>query len=158
MNRQELYISRLIFKNKVLTADKQAYEDIFIKVMENINSNFQPVKPQGSYGDRKNDGFDKTTGTFYQVYAPEQLSDVIKKAENKLIEDFKGLKTYWENEGFEIKKFIYVIHDKYKGTYPSINVILQKIALENKVKTDIYRNFHLEDCRYPKNQGSKFNH
>lgn len=145
MNNSEIYISRLLFKNKILVADKQAYEDIFIKVMENLNLNFQPVKPQGSYGDRKNDGFDKTTGTFYQVYAPEQLTKAIKTAETKLIEDFNGLKTYWEKEGFEIKKFYYVIHDKYKGTYPSILAILEKIAKENGIHTDVYRNFHLED-------------
>ena len=145
MNKSELYISRLLFKNKVLESDKQSYEDLFVKVMENSNSNFQPVKPQGSFGDRKNDGFDKTTGTFYQVYAPEDLTKVISKAENKLIDDFNGLKDYWLKEGFEIKKFYYVVHDKYKGTYPSIISIINKIALQNEIEADIFRNFHLED-------------
>jgi len=145
MNKSELYISRLLFKNKILESDKQSYEDLFVKVMENSNSNFQPVKPQGSFGDRKNDGFDKTTGTFYQVYAPEDLTKVISKAENKLIEDFNGLKKYWLTEGFEIKKFYYVLHDKYKGTYPSLLSLINKIALQNNIEADIFRNFHLED-------------
>ncbi len=67
MTRDEKYIARILFKNKVYECDKQAYEDLFVRIMQNDNVNFEPVKPQGQYGDRKNDGFDKVKGIYYQV-------------------------------------------------------------------------------------------
>ena len=33
MNKSERYISRLLFKNKILESDKQTYEDLFVSVM-----------------------------------------------------------------------------------------------------------------------------
>lgn len=58
--------------------------------MQRHNRNFQQVKPQGQYGDRKNDGFDKTTGTYYQVYAPEDIKIKEKETIEKLVTDFSG--------------------------------------------------------------------
>lgn len=145
MNKSELYISRLQFKTLVYQSDGQSYEDLFVKVMTNSNPNFQPVKPQGRLGDKKNDGFDKEKGIYYQVYAPEDLREKINKAEEKLKEDFSGLKEYWTSEGFEIKEFYYVINDKYRGNYPTVIAAVEKIAQENSIKADIFRSKHLED-------------
>ena len=39
MTREEKYIARLLFKNKVYESDKQAYEDFFVRVMQNANPN-----------------------------------------------------------------------------------------------------------------------
>lgn len=71
MDENEKYIARLIFQNRIYESNGQKYEDIFSKVMTYSNPNFNSVKPQGQFGDRKNDGFDRTTGVYYQVYAPE---------------------------------------------------------------------------------------
>ena len=59
MNQQEKRIAYLIFKNRILESDGQAYEDFFVEVMTKLNPNFEPIKPQGQIGDKKNDGFDK---------------------------------------------------------------------------------------------------
>lgn len=62
MNRNEKYIARIIFKNKVLENEGQSFENLFVKIMMKSNSNFYPVKAHGSIGDKKNDGFDRDEG------------------------------------------------------------------------------------------------
>jgi hypothetical protein len=133
MNQLEKRIAYLIFKNRILESDGQAYEDFFVEVMTKHNPNFEPIKPQGQIGDKKNDGFDKTTGTYYQVYAPEDLTKRENKALTKLEEDFGGLYKNW-NYISPLKTFRYVLNDKYKGTYPSVHEAL--IALESKYTID----------------------
>ncbi len=123
------HYAREMFKSKVCTSDGQAFEDLFIKVMQLANPNFRPVKPQGRIGDKKNDGFDKETGTYYQVYAPENLSINIAKAISKLEDGFKGLYDYWQKIS-PIKHYYFVINDKYKGAYPDIEKSLADLEKE----------------------------
>ena len=103
MTKDERYIATLQFQNKVLKSSGNSYEELFTCVMQQANPYFTQVKPQGSWGDKKNDGFDPTTGTYYQVYAPENLSTTEKKAIAKLNEDFNGLKAFWPSAGYKIK-------------------------------------------------------
>ena len=129
MNREEKYIARLMFKLKVYESNGQAYEDLFVKIMQYSNSNFNSVKPQGQIGDRKNDGFDKITGKYYQVYAPENLQKKESDAIVKLNTDFTGLYHHW-NTISPIKEFFYVLNDKYKGTYPTLHEELSKLRTQ----------------------------
>jgi hypothetical protein len=119
-----LTFAQILFKNKALSSDGQAYEDLFIRTMEEISTSFQPVKPQGPLGDKKNDGFDFLTGEYYQCYAPEDLSKNILTAVNKLQKSADGLVGYWDNIS-KIKKIYFVVNDNYKGLYPEIH---QKLA------------------------------
>lgn len=116
MNRDEKYIARIIFKNKIYENDGQKYEDFFAKVLKKSNRDFQPVKAYGNIGDRKNDGFDKNDGIYYQVFAPENIEKqkTITDAVSKLAGDFIGAYKYW-NSKCKINKFYYVVNDKYKG-------------------------------------------
>jgi hypothetical protein len=145
MTSQEKYIARIMLKNKILQSDKQAYEDLFVRVMQNSNSQFQPVKPQGRIGDKKNDGFDKIAGKYYQVYAPEDLQSTEDSALSKIDEDFEGLKTHWTKEGFDIKEYYFVVNDKYKGAYPTLHSKAQEIQTKNKIKAEIFLTKNLED-------------
>ena len=74
MTQEEKQIAIYIFRNRVLEANGNSFEELFTLVMQSANPNFIQVKPQGQLGDKKNDGFDPNTGIFYQVYAPEDLS------------------------------------------------------------------------------------
>lgn len=116
MNQGEKYIARVIFKNKIFEFDGQSYEDFFTKIMKKGNSGFEKVKAHGNIGDRKNDGFDKTKGTYYQVFAPGDIEKpkTLSDAVSKLEKDFKGAFNHW-NSLCPIKKFYYVVNDKYKG-------------------------------------------
>jgi hypothetical protein len=126
MNKNTRYIARLIFQNHVYSCDGAAFENFFTQVMQCHNPNFRQVKPQGQYGDRKNDGFDHTAGTYYQVYAPEDIRTREKEAIDKLVTDFGGLYSYWQDIT-PIKNFFYVVNDKYKGVYPTLYAELQNI-------------------------------
>lgn len=126
MDRSTRYIARLIFQNCIYSCDGSTFESLFIQVMQCHNPNFRQVKPQGQYGDRKNDGFDNTTGTYYQVYAPEDIKIREKETIDKLVTDFTGLYSYWQTIT-PISFFYYVVNDKYKGAYPSLYAELQKI-------------------------------
>ncbi|MGF3196214.1 ABC-three component system protein [Facklamia sp. P13055] len=105
------------------------------------NSNFKPVKAYGRLGDRKNDGFDKTTGTIYQVFAPEDLNreGTIKDGVRKLKEDFKGLYEKW-NDICPIKKYYFVANDKYDGVPAPIHdmaIELSKQSSYSHIDIDI---------------------
>jgi hypothetical protein len=144
MTREEKYIARTIFQKKVLLSDKQAFEDLFTCVMQSFDRNFQPVKPQGSVGDQKCDGFNKTTGQYYQVYAPEDFAGKEKIAQDKLDSTIKGIFAYWQSIS-PIKEFYFVINDKYSGAYPSIHLQLSKIEKEYQIKADTKLSKDLED-------------
>ena len=145
MTREQKYIAHLMFKNKVYKSDGNAFEAFFSQIMTCANVNFQQVKPQGSIGDRKNDGFDKTTGTYYQVYAPEDISTKEKAALEKLSTDFNGLYEYWQDI-CPIRRFFFVINDKFKGGYPSLHSELANIqASHPEVKANLFLSKDLED-------------
>ena len=120
MTKEERYISILQFRCKVLQSSGNSYEELFTCVMQQANPNFIQVKPQGRWGDKKNDGFDPTTGTFYQIYAPEDLSSTEDNAINKLNEDFTGLKAFWPQVGYNVQHFFYALNDRFKGVPPAV--------------------------------------
>ncbi|WP_214812786.1 MULTISPECIES: ABC-three component system protein [unclassified Exiguobacterium] len=138
MNTSEKYIARIMFQLKVHTSDGQLYENLFSKIMIKYNSNFRMIKPYGNIGDRKNDGFDKIKGVYYQVFAPENVDKgkTISDAISKLREDFKGLKKHWDGL-CKIKEFYYVVNDKYKGLPPQVE---QELLLLDSENTDIICN------------------
>lgn len=135
MNRSEKYIARIMFQLKIHTSDGQLYENLFSKVMVKHNPNFRMIKPYGNVGDRKNDGFDKTTGVYYQVYAPENISKqkTIVDAVKKVRVDFLGLKKQW-HKLCPIQEFYYVVNDKYKGLPPDVE---QEILILGSEHPDI---------------------
>ncbi len=131
INNQEQYIAAIIFRNRILTYKGQQFEDFFVSLMSTANTNFKPVKAYGNLGDWKNDGFDKITGTYYQVFGPEDLKNkkTIADGVKKLKEDFEGLYRKW-NDICQIKKYFFVANDRYEGFPPPIHdmvIKLQKI-------------------------------
>jgi len=62
LSTDDLYIARRLFQLEIYKRNGQDYENLFSKVMRLHNPEFIQIKPQGQYGDRKNDGFIKSTG------------------------------------------------------------------------------------------------
>ncbi len=123
-------LARQAFRYKVHSFQGQGYEDLFVQVMQYKNRQFRPVKPQGRFGDRKNDGFDPERGLYYQVFAPEDLRKNPSTAVKKIRGDFAGLKKAWKN----IREFYFVINDKYRGVYPEIEAELEAIKRKYRLK------------------------
>lgn len=144
----EKYIARIMFQNKIYSADGQMYENLFTSVMQRMNPNFEQVKPYGNIGDWKNDGFDKTSGTYYQVYAPEDIAraNTPDNATKKLNEDFDGVYKHW-NTVCPINSFNYVINDKYKNLPPQIhNAVLELGKKHPEIEFRLFKTKDLEDC------------
>ncbi len=123
MNSQEKTLLRLMFQNKIYKCDGQSFEDIFTAVMNYAESNFQPIKPWGNIGDRKNDGYIKESGTYYQVFAPEDIEKSYATVIRKIHEDFTGLIAQWS----PVNNFYFVINDKYKGVNPDAEIKIEEI-------------------------------
>jgi hypothetical protein len=71
MTSQEKALAGILFKTKIYENEGQAFERLFTQIMNYAYPEFIQIKPQGRYGDRKNDGYTPSLGHYYQVYAPE---------------------------------------------------------------------------------------
>jgi hypothetical protein len=111
--------ARNMLRLRIHESDGQAYEDLFVRVMTYAHPDFRAVKAHGRIGDRKNDGYDSTSGTYYQVYAPKDIRRANRNAQKKLRTDFPGLKTFWDPV-CSVKRFFYVVNDKYNGVNPEL--------------------------------------
>lgn len=129
MNDVSLAIARNMFHLQIYEADGQRFEDLFLKVMNYKSRDFQAVKPYGNIGDRKNDGWIESENTYFQVYAPTDITKSINDAVSKLRVDFEGLYFHW-NSLCKIKKFYFVLNDKYKGSPPQLQQEILKIKSE----------------------------
>jgi len=145
MTKEERYIARIIFKNKIYAADKQAFEDLFTKVKQNEDNNFKQVKPQGRFGDGKCDGFNSITGEYYQVYAPEELSGNETTLLSKMNSSIDGLINFWEERNFNVNKFCYVVKDDYRAVYALLYTNLKKVSEKYGIECRILICRDLED-------------
>jgi hypothetical protein len=132
LTREEISYAALQFQVLVHTANGQAYQDLFVRVMSGRSSTFKPIKPHGAAGDKKNDGYDAKYGRYYQVFAPEKPSESILTAAAKARRDFGGLLAYW-NSISPIREFFFVYNDKFHGPYPELEFELHGIGEDNNL-------------------------
>lgn len=128
MNNQEKTFARIQFKLKIHESNGQAFEDLFTNIMNYAEQGFQAIKPWGNTGDRKNDGYIRLTGIFFQVYAPEEIQKSYTSVVGKIKTDFKGLK---QGGWSPINEFYFVVNDKYQGVNPVCEQTIQQIKEEH---------------------------
>jgi len=133
MTPERRYFARIQFRNRILEANGQRYQDLFIDVMTKRCNGFRPIKPHGTFGDEGNDGHISNCGRYYQVYAPENPKENIINAINKAEKDFKRLKEKWSETAL-IEEYLFVFNDKFQGAYPKIEHTLAKIKRDNGLK------------------------
>ena len=132
MNTEDLELAELLFKLKIYDLEGTSFENFFIDIMERSDTEFRPVKNRGRFGDRSNDGFNQTSGKYYQVFAPLNPSLSFDKAVKKCKEDFEKLYKHW-NPIAEIKEYYFVYNDKFKGTDSELEAELAKIKKDYKL-------------------------
>ena len=130
MNSQEKALARKFFKLKIHEANGQKFEDTFTTIMNYAEPDFQQIKPWGNIGDRKNDGYIKSKGIFFQVFAPEEIRKSYPEAIIKLENDFESLKKQWN----PVNEFYFVLNDKYNGVNADCEKKIQHIKKHHKLK------------------------
>jgi hypothetical protein len=145
MTKEEKYLARIIFKNRIYQSDKQSFEDLFTSVKQYENSNFKQIKPQGSLGDGKCDGFNASSGEYYQVYAPEELTGNESTLLSKMDASITGLMKFWEVKGFKVCKFYYVVKDDYKNVYALLYTNAKAVAKKYNIECEILTCKDIED-------------
>lgn len=133
MNNEEKTIARMLFRNRILESNGQSFEDLFVRIMSYMSDEFQSIKPWGNIGDRKNDGYIRDEGTYFQVFAPEEIEKSYVSLVRKLNNDFEGLIQQWS----PVNKFYFVVNDKYRGVNADCEQIISQIK----------ENYSLEDCK-----------
>jgi len=114
------YKIKLAFYEK----DGSAFEEFIVSLYKIKYPNLKAVKPQGVKGDGANDGY-LSGELLLQIYAPERIE--AKKAIEKLGHDFQRAK----DEGWNFKKFHFVINDKFKGGLTDIHKKIDELKKEN---------------------------
>jgi hypothetical protein len=113
----------LLFRVAFMEKKGEAFQDLFSSSMEKrYPGDFVRVRPWGSAGDRKNDGYLKSKRTLFQCYAPNDLTaaDCIAKID----EDFFGALPYWEKH-FDIWIFV---HNSRAGLGPQVTERLLELG------------------------------
>ncbi len=130
LTREEIHFGRTQFHLLIYRSNGQQYQDLFVRIMSSRRAGFKTVKPHGKQGDRKNDGYEQEAGRYFQIYAPENPSAAVAAAVKKAVEDFKGLKEFWEKVS-PIREYRFAFNDKYLGPYPEIETALTQLGKEN---------------------------
>ncbi len=105
----------LKFRNAFLENRGEAFQDLFSSIMEKRHPNdFIRTRPWGNQGDRKNDGYVRSTRTLFQVYAPNEVEET--KTLAKIDEDFAGALLHWSDH-FDTWVFV---HNSMQGLGPGV--------------------------------------
>lgn len=123
------YLS-LQFKQKIYSKNGTNFQSFFENIMEKKFPEFQKIKPYGNRGDGGNDGYIKSTGSYYQIYAPEVPAIKQAEAAKKLIEDFNKLKLEWDRIS-EVKEYFFVFNDKYLGSTQNVENAISEVEEQN---------------------------
>lgn len=132
MDPTRRFFARQMLELQVLRAKGYAFEEVFKAVMQRRYPAFTPIQPYGNLGDRKNDGYVPSTGTFYQLYSPKAPDEKLAAAAAKAKTDFDGLKKYWHSK-YPIKVYRFVFNDRYGGSVVPIEAALASIAKDHGV-------------------------
>jgi hypothetical protein len=105
----------VVFELGFIKKKGNEFQDFFAEIMEKSHpADFQRVRPWGTSGDRKNDGYLRSERNLFQVYAPNELSS--SSAIDKIDEDFKGALPFW---GQHFRNWTFV-HNSRQGLGPDV--------------------------------------
>ncbi len=115
MRDVELEWFGLKFQGAAHTKRGTAFQDFFADIMEAVHpGDFERVRAYGNKGDLKCDGFLRSQGIVFQVYAPRQMKEA--PLLKKIRVDFDAAKTHWKNE---MRGWTFV-HNDFEGLPPDV--------------------------------------
>lgn len=133
-------------------SDGLSFQSFFNELMRMAVPGFCPVRQQRDGG---NDGFVGATGTFYQVYSPQRITDAtLKAASLKLVNDFDKLAANWHYL-IKLKKYVFVLNDKYQSADAEIIRRVAKLGQDRNVDAELLTSGGLEDLFYKLEDGQQ---
>lgn len=142
---EQLHFAHVKFELQLVRADGNAYQNLLWTVLSKIHPKFGPVKPHGNAGDRKNDGFCRESGIYYQAYAPEEPESKMIEAAEKAKTDFTGLLSFWQSIS-PIREYRFAFNDKGRGSYPDLFKTLAEIKKTHGIECTPFMFNHLLDA------------
>jgi len=128
MDRLTRAFYELKFRDAYLRKKGNEFQDFFANLMEKAHpSDFIRVRPWGNVGDKKNDGYVKSTRTLFQVYAPNEMTAATAVA--KIDEDFKGAIPHWKPH---FDRWVFV-HNSVDGLGPDVTQKLLDLDAAHQV-------------------------
>lgn len=125
----ELHYQHLRFQNECLKRQGASFQAFFESIMTKVDSTFVTIKPWGKLGDLKCDGISHATSTYFQVYAPEELTAAETIA--KIDADFQGALDNWP----AMKTWAFVWSGVAAGLPPKVEKRLQELRVANPALT-----------------------
>lgn len=146
MDGDSMLMARKLVKLRIYAARGSAFQTLFEEVMGSTSSDFTSIAPYGNSGDRKNDGYERGAGVFYQVYAPTNpdSSPKVLAAAKKAQDDFEGIKKHW-GRLTAIREYRFVFNDQYSGCPAPVEQILLSIEKDHQVSAKSMVARHIED-------------
>ncbi len=130
MTSYDSYLLILQFQAKIVRLNGSAFQNFAADIFKITFDDFQKVKPDGRKGDEGNDGFREDSGTYYQIYSPEDPSSKKKKAAIKFKEDFNKIISGRWSFVTPIKAYYFVFNDHFNGA--TQDLLLAKAELKEK--------------------------
>lgn len=122
---------RMLLRNRFLEAKRDAFQEFFVGLMQRAHSgDFVRTYSAGSHGDDNIDGYLKSDGTVFAVYAPDSIRK--SEVEKKIREDFDGARR--AQPGL-LRRWIFV-HNSDKGLHPDTLALLKLLTNETGIPTD----------------------
>lgn len=136
--RRDYY--ELKFKVFFMERRGDSFQEFFSSLMEKRHpGDFQRMRPWGNVGDKKSDGYLKSTRSLFQCYAPNEMA--AKEAIKKIDEDFVGALHHWGSY-FDVWVFV---HNSMIGLGPDVEMKLIELERGNPPKRLI--NWGYEELR-----------
>ncbi|MCY2962451.1 MAG: hypothetical protein NT069_02160 [Planctomycetota bacterium] len=138
------HFSRVLYEQVFLIAflerRGEAFQDLFSSIMEKrYPSDFIRTRPWGKQGDRKNDGYVRSTRTLFQVYAPSEMNEAATIT--KIDEDYNGALSHWSDH-LDIWVFV---HNSRQGLGPGVTKKL--LDLDSRNQNVRVRSWGFEELR-----------
>lgn len=113
------------FRDAFLTKRGDEFQSWFEALAHRAyGADFEAVRSYGRQGDRKCDGRRISTGTIFQVYAPDTFT--VATAEAKIQADFRGAVAYWTT----MREWVLVTNQE-RGLPPSTSTLLDQLRVDN---------------------------
>ncbi len=137
-----------MLEHKIFTCVGYEFQNLFFEIMKNLyKDDFIMPKPQGQYGDKKNDGYIPSKGKYFAVYGPDTWDLNIKYTIQKLESDLNGLlenikKGEWKSQ---LNEFVFVVNTRHNNNFP-VEIVqkMEELSKKHSIKIILWSSYDIK--------------